>query len=63
MKQRLLKAKITKQAHAFKNSTCSYSVEIFNSFNPELQLKNKPKSLGNELRDFTFIITLFLKFF
>ena len=53
------KSKIIKRAHAFKNCAHTYTVEILNSFNPELQLKitefaikNKLKSLLNELRDF-----------
>ena len=32
--------KITKQAHAFKGYASSYNVEIFNSFDPELQIKD-----------------------
>ena len=31
--------KITKRAHAFKDYASSYNVDILNSFNPELQLK------------------------
>ena len=44
-------------------------MEIFNSFNPQLQLKNTEceiksnfKKSFNELRDFKFAITLFFKF-
>ena len=51
------KLKITKQAHAFKAYASYYSIEILNSFNPELQLidiesetKNKLKKLFTELR-------------
>ena len=61
--------KITKQAHAFKNYALSYNVEILNSFNPGLQLKNTEptiknvvKYLLNELGGFKFFITLFFKF-
>ena len=32
--------KITKWAHAFKGFASSYNVEILNSFNPELKLKD-----------------------
>ena len=32
--------KITKQVHAFKDYTSFYNVEILNSLNPELQLKD-----------------------
>ena len=32
--------KIRKSAHAIKNYAHSYNIEILNSFNPELQLKN-----------------------
>ena len=34
------KVKIRKEAHAFKGFASSYNVEILNSFNPELQLKD-----------------------
>ena len=61
--------KITKQAHAFKGYASSYNVEILNSFNPELQLKdtesaikNKLKELLTELRGFKFVTTLVLVF-
>ena len=32
--------KITKQEHGFKGYESTYNVEILNSFNPELQLKD-----------------------
>ena len=32
--------KLTKRAHVFKDYASSYNVEILNSFNPELQLKD-----------------------
>ena len=32
--------KITKEQHAFKGYGSTYNVEILNSFNPELQLKD-----------------------
>ena len=48
---------MSKWTHAFKDYTGSYSIEILNSFNPELQLKdtksaikNKQKKLLTELR-------------
>ena len=60
--------KITKRSHAFKRYASSY-VEILNSFNPELQLKdtesatkNKLIDLLNELKGFKFMTTLVLVF-
>ena len=57
--------KITKRVHAFKGFVSSYNVEILNSFNPELQLKdtesaikNKLKKSLTELRGFKFLTTL-----
>ena len=53
------KAKIMKWSHVLKNYAHTYNVEIFISFNPELQLnnaefiiKNKLKNLLNEMRGF-----------
>ena len=37
-------AKVTERSHAYKGCTYTYNVEIFNSFNPELQLRNKLKN-------------------
>ena len=61
--------KIRKQAHAFKGFGSSYNVEILNSFNPELQLKDtefsikiKQKKLLTELRGSELVTTLFLEF-
>ena len=57
--------KITKRAHAFKGFVSSYNVEILNSFNLELQLKdtesaikNKLKKSLTKLRGFKFLTTL-----
>ena len=41
--------KIRKQAHAFKGFGSSYNVEILNSFNPELQLKDTESSVKSKL--------------
>ena len=58
---------ITKQA--FKGHTSTYNVEILNSFNPELQLKDtesriksKLLELLSKLRGFRFVTTLVLEF-
>ena len=58
---------ITKQA--FKGHTSTYNVEISNSFNPELQLKDtesriksKLLELLSKLRGFRFVTTLVLEF-
>ena len=58
--------KVTKRAHAFKGYASSHNVEILNSVNPELQLKdtesaikNKPEKIFfSELREFKFVTTL-----
>ena len=61
--------KITKPSHAYKVCLSTHSVEILNSFNPELQLKgtafvirNKLKKLFTELRGFKFVTELVLEF-
>ena len=61
--------KITKQSHAFKGYASTYDVEIMNSFNPKLQLKDtesaiksKLTELLSELRSFRFVATLVLVF-
>ena len=41
--------KLTKQAHAFKGYANSLSVEILNSFNLELQLKDTESVIKNKL--------------
>ena len=43
--------KITKWAHAFKGFASSYNVEILNSFNPELKLKDSESSIKSKLID------------
>ena len=57
--------KTTKREHTFKGFAVTYNVEILNSFNPELQLKDtesaiKSKILGllSELGGFKFVATL-----
>ena len=59
--------KITKKSHAFKNYASFYEVEILNSFNSELQLKDnesaikqKLKKLLTKLRGFKFVTKLIL---
>ena len=63
------KNKITKREHAFKGYASTYSVEILNSSNPELQLKDtetaiksKLIELLSQLRGFKFVTTLVLVF-
>ena len=41
--------KITKWQHAFKSYIGTYNVEILNSFNPELQLKDTESSVKSKL--------------
>ena len=57
------------KSHAFKDYASSYNVEILNSFNSELQLKdtkspikNKLIDLFSELKDSKFVATLILEF-
>ena len=61
--------KITKQGHGFKGYVSTYNVEILNSFNPELQLKDtesasksKVIELLSQLRGFKFVTTIVLVF-
>ena len=49
MKQKLSK-KPTKPVHSFQNYAYIYKVEILNSFNPELQLKNTESVIKNKLK-------------
>ena len=44
-------AKITKLSHAFKSYTSLYNVEILNSFNSELKLKDTESEIKNKLID------------
>ena len=60
---------MTKRKHPFKGFASTYNVEVLNSFNPELQLKdaesaikNKLKKILFELREFKFMTTLILVF-
>ena len=56
-------AKITKQAHAFKGYASSCNVEILNSSNTELQLKDRESSnLQFELKGFKLITVIVLEF-
>ena len=55
--------KRTKRKHAFKGFSSTYNVEIFNSFNPELQLKNTDSAIKSKLvelstQGFRFMTTL-----
>ena len=59
--------KTTKRAEAFKGYTSSDNVEILNSFNRELQLKDTESAIKNRLIDsmthlkgFKFVTTLIL---
>ena len=61
--------KITKREHAFKDFASTYNVEILNSFNPKLQLKDtepaiksKLAELLSQLKGFKFVTTLVLVF-
>ena len=47
-------AKITKRSHAFKGCASSYNVEILNSCNPKLQLKEIDYLIRNKLIDLLF---------
>ena len=46
-----LNEKITNREHAFKAYASAYNVEILNSFNPELQLKNTESAIKTKLID------------
>ena len=61
--------KITKQEHAFKRFASIYNVEILNSFDPELQLKDTESTIKTklielltQLKGFKFVTTLVLVF-
>ena len=61
--------KITKREHAFKGYASTYNVEILNSFNPELQLKDTESAIKSklielltQLKGFKFVTTLVLVF-
>ena len=44
-------AKITKRCHAYKDYASCYNVNILNSVNPELQLKESESAVRNKLID------------
>ena len=61
--------KITTKSHAYKGYASSYNVEILNSFNPEIQLKNiksgtkiKLNDLLTKLKGFKFMAALVIEF-
>ena len=69
MIQKQKNVKITKQKHAFKGSASSYNVEILNSFNHQLQVKDTESAIKSklidwlsELKGFKFATTLVLAF-
>ena len=58
-----------KQEHAFKGYGSAYNIEILNSFNPELQLKDTESAsksnlieLLTQLKGLKFVTTLVLEF-
>ena len=61
--------RLAKQKHAFKSFSSTYNVEILNSFNPELQIKDNESAIKSQLIDlltqlkgFKFVATLVLAF-
>ena len=42
--------KITKREHEFRGFASTFNVEILNSFNPELQLKDTESAIKNKLK-------------
>ena len=59
----------TKQEHAFKGYASAYNIEVLNSFNPKLQLKDIESTsksnlieLLTQLKGFKFVTTLVLVF-
>ena len=64
-----INAKLRKQCHSYKCCGSTYQVEILNSFNTELQLKNSESAIRNKLKDLLielevlkFMATLVLEF-
>ena len=58
---------IIKQSHSFKGYVSSYNVEILNSFNLELRLRDTESAIRNKLIDLLseglkFVIALVLEF-
>ena len=47
---KIIKKKTTKPVHSFQNYAHIYKVEILNSSNPELQLKNTESVIKNKLK-------------
>ena len=46
------KVKKAKRAHAFKGYASSYTIQILNSFDPELQLKYSECTIKNKLKKY-----------
>ena len=44
--------KIAKREHAFRDFASTYNIEILNSFNPELQLKDTESAIKNMLKKY-----------
>ena len=42
--------RVAKRTRAFKDYVSTYNIEILNSFNPELQLKDTEYSIKNKLK-------------
>ena len=68
-KKTIRNVKITYQSHAYKGYASTYDVENSNSFDPEIQLKNKEPVIKEKLRDllpeligFKFVTTLVIEF-
>ena len=68
-KKTIKNVKITKQPYAYKGYASADDLDILNSFNPEIQLKNnespirnKPRDLLSELTGFKFVTALVIKF-
>ena len=62
--------KITKREHAFKGYASTCDIEILNSFNPELQLKDTESAIKSkliklltQLKDFKFVTAFFFLVF
>ena len=50
-KKTIKNAKITKWCHGYRVYVSTYSAEILNSFNPDLQLKDTESAIRNKLKD------------
>ena len=60
---------IRKRYHTYRGYAVTYSADIFNSFNPKLQLKNTKSAIKNKLRyllsefkEFIYVTTLVIEF-